>query len=139
MHKTKIVVIIMLAISVTACFPTENAAPTIATQAELPALFASGIASYYSYECAKLPMANGRPFDPEKRTCASWFYDFGTMLAVRSLDTGRVTHVVVTDRGPNKRLVKRGRIIDLSKRAFEDICGLEKGLTRVIISVKARH
>ena len=58
------------------------------------------------------------------------------MLAVRSLDTGRVTYVVVTDRGPNKRLVKRGRIIDLSKRAFEDICDLEKGLTRVIVSVK---
>ena len=95
-----------------------------------------GVASYYSYECARLPMANGKPFDPEKRTCASWFYKFGTRLAVRSLDTGRSTEVVVTDRGPNKRLVREGRIIDLSKRAFQDICGLDKGLTRVVIAVK---
>jgi rare lipoprotein A (peptidoglycan hydrolase) len=95
-----------------------------------------GIASYYSYECASLPMANGSPFDPEKRTCASWFYEFGTILIVRSLETGLVTEVVVTDRGPNKRLVKEGRIIDLSKKAFQDICNPEKGLTRVAIAVK---
>ncbi|MDD5428376.1 MAG: septal ring lytic transglycosylase RlpA family protein [Candidatus Omnitrophica bacterium] len=97
-----------------------------------------GVASYYAYECADLPMANGKPFDPEKRTCASWFYKFGTVLIVRSLDTGRVTEVVVTDRGPNKRLVKEGRIIDLSKRAFQDICDLKQGLTRVAIAVKSR-
>jgi rare lipoprotein A len=96
----------------------------------------TGVASYYSYECASLPMANGKPFDPEKRTCASWFYKFGTVLLVKSLDTGRSTEVVVTDRGPNKRLVKEGRIIDLSKRAFEDICDLRKGLTKVEVRVK---
>jgi len=95
-----------------------------------------GIASYYSYECAKMPMANGRPFDPEKYTCASWFYDFGTVLEIKCLDTGKVTEVVVTDRGPNKRLVKEGRIIDLSKRAFQDISRLEKGLIRVSIREK---
>lgn len=99
-------------------------------------LSAIGQSSYYSYECANLPMANGVPFDPEKRTCASWFYKFGTVLIVKSLDTGRSTEVVVTDRGPNKRLVKEGRIIDLSKKAFQDICELEKGLTRVAIFVK---
>lgn len=96
----------------------------------------TGVASYYSYECADKPMANGRLFDPEKRTCASWFYNFGTVLIVRSLDTGRSTEVVVTDRGPNKRLVKEGRVIDLSKRAFQDICKLEKGLTRVTLTIK---
>ena len=95
-----------------------------------------GYASYYSYECANKPMANGKIFDPEKRTCASWFYEFGTILIVRSLETGLVTEVVVTDRGPNKRLVKEGRIIDLSKKAFQDICNPEKGLTRVAIAVK---
>lgn len=95
-----------------------------------------GYASYYSYECANKPMANGRIFDPEKRTCASWFYDFGTILVVKSLDTGFTTEVVVTDRGPNKRLVREGRIIDLSKRAFQDISQLEKGLTKVLIKAK---
>ncbi len=96
----------------------------------------TGIASYYSYECADQPMANGRIFDPEDRTCASWFHKFGTVLVVKSLDTGRSTEVVVTDRGPNKRLVREGRIIDLSERAFEDICDLDKGLTRVEVRIK---
>lgn len=97
-----------------------------------------GVASYYSYECAYQPMANGKMFDPEKRTCASWFYDLGTVLSVKSVDTGMITEVVVTDRGPNKRLVKQGRIIDLSKRAFQDICDLKRGLTRVIVTPKIR-
>ena len=89
--------------------PTANAT---FTSAGLPRPFEIGEASYYSYECAELPMANGKPFDPEKRTCASWFYDFGTVLSVKSLDTGRTTEVMVTDRGPNRRLVKNGRVID---------------------------
>ena len=98
-----------------------------------------GMASFYSYECANQPMANGKIFDPERRTAASWFYDLGTVLSVKSLDTGLVTKVVVTDRGPNKRLVKNGRIIDLSKRAFQDICVLKKGLTNVIVTVVSKE
>ena len=135
----KTAAILVMVIFVMGYFPTEHAASTVATLAGQPMSFESGTASYYSYECAKLPMANGRPFDPEKRTCASWFYGFGTVLSVRSLDTGHITYVVVTDRGPNKRLVKKGRVIDLSRRAFEDICDLEKGLTRVIVTVKSRR
>jgi len=96
-----------------------------------------GYASYYSYECANQPMANGKIFNPENRTCASWYYALGTVLIVKSLDTGLETEVIVTDRGPNKRLVKKGRIIDLSKRAFEDICELRKGLTKVSVTRKS--
>ena len=118
------------------CLMPEPAA--IATVNILPPTIRSteGVASYYSYECANRPMANGKIFNPERRTCASWFYKFGTVLVVKSLDTGRITEVVVTDRGPNKRLVKQGRIIDLSKRAFQDICHLKKGLTKVSVTVK---
>jgi rare lipoprotein A len=135
MHKTKVFFIMILAVAAASCFPAGLAADAAAGSPCISRTLKMGVASYYSYECAKLPMANGRPFDPEKRTCASWFYDFGTILSVRSLDTGRTTRVIVTDRGPNKRLVKVGRVIDLSKRAFEDICDLEKGLTRVEVTV----
>ena len=136
MDKRKIIIIFCL------CFIVENHFSILST-ADIPVkskvtLQKSevGYASYYSYECANQPMANGRIFDPEKRTCASWFYDFGTVLEVKSLDTGLKTVVVVTDRGPNKRLVKKGRIIDLSKRAFQDICDLDKGLTKVAVIQK---
>lgn len=139
MKRPKILFIIVLAAAVVAHSPAEPTADAVARSTIVPAVFEVGHASYYSYECAALPMANGKPFDPEKRTCASWFYDFGTVLSVQSLDTGRSTQVTVTDRGPNKRLVRRGRVIDLSKRAFEDICDLEKGLTRVIVTIESRH
>jgi len=136
MHKIRIVALMILILTAENYIPTDITANVIVRSTVIPRSFEVGEASYYSYECARLPMANGKPFDPEKRTCASWFYDFGTVLYVQSLETGRSTQVVVTDRGPNKRLVRGGRVIDLSKRAFEDICNLEKGLTRVVISVK---
>jgi len=139
MNKVKLLFSMLLVAAAVNYFPTKPIASAIAGSSCLPKIFETGIASYYSYECAESPMANGRLFDPEKRTCASWFYDFGTVLSVRSLDTGRSTHVVVTDRGPNRRLVKKGRVIDLSKRAFEDIRDLKKGLTRVMITLKTRR
>ena len=121
------------------CFMPEPAAiatVNISSPTKPTNMVMAGVASYYSYECADKPMANGKIFNPEKRTCASWFYKFGTVLEVKSLDTGRTTEVVVTDRGPNKRLVREGRIIDLSKRSFQDICALKKGLTKVNVTVK---
>lgn len=119
------------------CFMAEPAAVATVTSPSPADSIMAGYASYYSYECADKPMANGKIFDPEERTCASWFYKFGTVLEIKSLDTGRTTEVVVTDRGPNKRFVKGGRIIDLSKRAFEDICLLKEGITRVRVTVKS--
>lgn len=137
MHKIKMLLAMLLVIAAGNYFLAEPTASAVFRSTGLPRPFEVGEASYYAYECAKLPMANGKPFDPEKRTCASWFYDFGTVLSVRSIDTGRTTQVVVMDRGPNRRLVKKGRVIDLSKRAFEDICSIKKGLTRVIVTVEA--
>jgi rare lipoprotein A (peptidoglycan hydrolase) len=134
----QIAIIIVALLAIESRNPADSSAYSAFPNRHSSRSIAIGTASYYSYECADEPMANGKPFDPEKRTCASWFYKLGTVLAVRSLDTGMSTEVVVTDRGPNKRLVKQGRIIDLSKRAFEDISPLKKGLTKVIVTVKSR-
>lgn len=129
--------LIMFAIACSSILVGPAAIATVSLRPPQKVMSLIGVASYYSYECADRPMANGKIFDPEKRTCASWFYKFGTVLIVRSLDTGRETEVIVTDRGPNRRLVKQGRIIDLSKRSFEDICPLRRGLTQVSVTVKA--
>lgn len=129
-NRTPIVLTVLTIIFMTANFLTESLA--------IQRSPVKGIASYYSYECANCPMANGKIFDPEKRTCASWFYPFGSVLEVESLDTGKKTRVIVTDRGPNKRLVKEGRTIDLSRRAFEDIRDLRHGLTGVVITLKSK-
>jgi rare lipoprotein A len=91
------------------------------------------VASWYGDECAQKPMANGRPFNPGAMTCASWFYPLGTVLKVtKTEDPRRWVIVKVTDRGPNKRLL-RTRQIDLSRAAFSALAPLRDGLTRVIV------
>lgn len=97
------------------------------------------MASWYGDECAGKPMANGRPFDPSAMTCASWDWPLCTRLKItrteevrlRCLD--RSVTVVVTDRGPAKRLYRQGRKIDLSRAAFARIADLSHGLVRVRI------
>ena len=90
----------------------------------------TGVASWYGRELSGNLMANGQPFNPDSNTCASWFYPLGTVLCVSRqtpLTTRRVI-VTVTDRGPAWRLVRQGRIIDLSHAAFAVLedprCGL---------------
>jgi rare lipoprotein A (peptidoglycan hydrolase) len=97
-----------------------------------------GIASWYGEESRGRPMADrGRPFNPNAFTCASWFYSFGTVLAVRH--GGRTVYVVVTDRGPDWQLVRtRGVILDLSRYSFSKLAPLDLGLIPVTITVAQR-
>lgn len=75
-------------------------------------------------------MANGKPFDKNQLTCASWNYPLGTKLTVTHGE--KSVQVTVTDRGPNKRL--KGRIIDLSQAAFQELADPKLGLISVRIS-----
>lgn len=88
-------------------------------------------ASWYGRAHAGRLMANGRPFDPDALTCASWFYPLGTVLRVTN--GSRSVEVIVTDRGPARRLVADGRLIDLSRAAFRRIGHLRDGLIEVTI------
>lgn len=93
----------------------------------------TGIASWYSKESPgiKKTTANMETFDDMDLTCAMWDVPFNQKLRVTNLDNGRSVIVRVNDRGPHKRLVEKGRIIDLSKGAFQEIAGLKKGLVSV--------
>lgn len=91
-------------------------------------------ASWHGDECRGKIMANGEPFNPENFTCASWDYPLGTKLCVTTAYYGQVYSVtaVVTDRGPNKRLLKT-RQLDLSRSAFQALASLEEGLIKVTV------
>ena len=73
--------------------------------------------------------ANGEKLDDGKKTCASWDYKFGTRLKVTNIENGKYVIVRVNDRGPNKRLYRAGRRIDLSYAAMRAIT--TKGLCQV--------
>jgi len=67
-------------------------------------------------------------FDEKQLTCALWDVPFDTLVEVTNLNNGKSVIVRVNDRGPAKRLVKQGRVIDLTKEAFSKIADLRKGL-----------
>lgn len=76
-------------------------------------------------------MANGRRFDPDKLTAASWFYELGTKVVVTH--ENRSVIVEITDRGPARSLLLQGRKIDLSRAAFAKLADPDLGLIDVTI------
>lgn len=81
-------------------------------------------------------MANGRRFNPDKLTAASWFYPLGTRVRVTVNSPNferRSVLVTITDRGPAKRLVREGRVIDLGRAAFRKIAHPDLGLVAVVV------
>jgi rare lipoprotein A len=93
-----------------------------------------GLASWYGEAHRGRLMANGEKFDPDKLTAASWFYPLGTQVrvTVRS-HPQRSVIVTITDRGPAKRLVNEGRIIDLAHAAFKELASPDSGLVSVTV------
>lgn len=88
----------------------------------------NGIASYYWQDQMT---ATGERFDPSQLTAAHKTLPFGTRVRVTRLDTGSSVVVRINDRGP----YKPGRVIDLSKRAAEEIGMTGMGLSKVKIDV----
>jgi len=76
-------------------------------------------------------MANGQPFNPDKLTAASWFYDLGTKIVVTH--DNRSVVVEITDRGPARRLARAGRTIDLSRAAFTRLADPDVGLIDITL------
>jgi rare lipoprotein A len=87
----------------------------------------TGIASYYWQPQA---VASGGRFNPNALTAAHKTLPFGTRVRVTNMNNGRSVEVVINDRGP----YVQGRVIDLSRRAAQDIGMTGAGLARVSIA-----
>jgi rare lipoprotein A (peptidoglycan hydrolase) len=89
-------------------------------------------ATWYGEDHRGKIMANGYPFNPDKYTCASWFYPFGTKLDI--ICGKKRVRVEVTDHGPAWRLVRsRGVKIDLASAAFKNLAPLKKGRIPIVV------
>ena len=91
-----------------------------------------GKASWYGGAFAGKKTANGERFDPNLYTAAHRKLPFGTWVEVRRVETGRVVRVRINDRGPWGH---EDRIIDLSRKAAEDLDIVRAGVARVEIRV----
>jgi len=95
-----------------------------------------GLASWYGEGLRGRAMANGEPFNPDKFTAASWFYPLGSKVRVSTAAAlSRSVVVTITDRGPARRLVNQGRVIDLSRGAFCEIADPNRGLVEVEVKL----
>src|SRR4051812_31147823 len=94
-----------------------------------------GMASWYGESHRGRLMANGKPFDPDKLTAASWFYPLGSRVRVtlRAGAEPRSVTVTITDRGPANDLVRDGRIIDLTHGAFKKLASPDRGLIPISV------
>lgn len=83
----------------------------------------SGVASYYGKRFHGRPTASGEPFDMHAYTAAHRTLPFGSRVKVTNPSTGKTVVVRINDRGP----FTRGRTIDLSRRAAEEIGLIARG------------
>lgn len=116
--------------------PTDRPAareprPAAAEAGAAPLLVIEGGASWYSDALAGRATASGERYDPSSLIAAHRALPFGTRLRVINLENGRVVEVRVVDRGP----FVAGRVIDLSRRAAEQIGMIRAGHVRVRIEV----
>lgn len=87
-----------------------------------------GFASWYGDGLAKTKIPRGQEYKDRNLTAAHLAYPFGTILRVTNMSNGKYVDVVVNDSGP----YVTGRIIDLSRTAFQSLASPGAG----IISVK---
>jgi len=91
----------------------------------------SGLATYYADSLAGNKTASSETYDPSALTAAHRTLKFGTIVDVRRKD-GRSVRVRINDRGP---FASKKRIIDLSRRAAEEIGMIRDGVVPVTVTV----
>lgn len=91
----------------------------------------SGIASYYGRRFHGRPTASGERFDMHALTAAHRTLPFGSLVEVTNPRNGRSVIVRVNDRGP----FVRGRTIDVSRAAAEQLGMISRGHARVDLAL----
>ncbi|HEY1095871.1 MAG TPA: septal ring lytic transglycosylase RlpA family protein [Alphaproteobacteria bacterium] len=91
----------------------------------------TGIASWYGPGFHGKRTANGEPYDSMALTAAHPTLQLPCVARVTNLDNGRSIVVRVNDRGP----FKRGRVMDVSKRAAELLGMIGAGTAKVRVQV----
>jgi peptidoglycan lytic transglycosylase len=87
-------------------------------------------ASYQGEQAAGRPTASGERYDPDELTAASKTLPIGSVVLVTNPANGKSVKVRINDRGPHVR----GRSLDLSKRAAEELGITDKGVARLKVT-----
>lgn len=136
---------VLILLLLAACDTREQArtTPAVETSAEAPMTAEApvleteqGEASFYADILDRQRTASGEPLDQNELVAAHRRFPFGTILRVTNLENGRQVHVRVIDRGPfGAPTTGAERIIDLSRRAAEELGIVAAGQARVRVDV----
>ena len=91
----------------------------------------TGTASFYAARFQGRRTASGVRYDSGEMMAAHRTLPFGTRVRVTHLRNRRSVVVTVVDRGP----FRRGRIIDLSRKAAGELGFVKEGVARVSVQV----
>lgn len=122
----KLLLVSTLLIAFTGCSGTQENSPSKAS-----GFTQYGQASYYAMKFHNRKTASGETFDQYAHTAAHKKLPFGTKVKVTNTQNRKSVIVRINDRGP----FVKGRIIDLSRSAFERIGNLKSGVIPVKIEV----
>ena len=91
----------------------------------------NGVASWYGPTFHGKPTASGEIYNQQGMTAAHLVLPMHTVVRVKNLENGKEVQVRINDRGP----YMKGRILDLSRAAAQRLGSLQKGTTKVKITV----
>jgi peptidoglycan lytic transglycosylase len=92
----------------------------------------TGIAIFYSDAMQGKAVASGEKYDKDALTAAHRTLPLGTMVKVTNLKNNKSVVVKVNDRGPHG---SNKRIIDLSRRAAQELDMIQDGKAQVMVEV----
>lgn len=118
-----------LALAVVPVLTTDDIAH--AQKTHTPVFIQHGVASWYGPGFHGRRTASGERFNQHDLTAAHKKLPLGTRVSVTNLRNGRSVEVTINDRGP----YIRGRVIDLSRAAAEQIGMKHAGTTPIRLEV----
>ncbi|QJQ96952.1 septal ring lytic transglycosylase RlpA family protein [Halomonas sp. PA5] len=129
MSVVRLLAMCLLALALSGCAGRDGGQRAV-TQGGGYAASEEGLASFYADRYQGRRTASGERFDQHSLTAAHRSLPFGTQVRVTRLDNGRETLVRINDRGP----FVRGRVIDLSRRAAQELDMIGSGTAPVRIA-----
>ncbi|MEH6454272.1 MAG: septal ring lytic transglycosylase RlpA family protein [Psychromonas sp.] len=130
MKKLHIIFTALILAFITGCSSTStSASPKTKEYARSHELV--GIASWYGNKYHGKLTASGETYNMKAYTAAHKTLPFGTVVRVINTDNNKSVDVKINDRGP----FVKGRVIDLSQKAFEKVGSTSKGVVSVRIEI----
>jgi rare lipoprotein A (peptidoglycan hydrolase) len=123
-----------LALALAACAPLSTLTGSRERTGDARPLFEqTGEASWFGEAVEGSKGASGERIDPDQRVAAHPMLPMGSVVRVTRLDNDRSVVVEIVDRGPTVP----GRVIDLSRRAAQELGMTERGTARVKVEAYA--